>query len=55
MVGTPWSLDVDGMRGRLPFLNVDGVALHFPTSGMDGVDDDGMVGQLPFSHVDGVR
>ena len=54
MVGTPLSLDVDKVRERLLFLDVDGVALHLPTSDMDGAEDDVVVGQLPFSHVDGV-
>ena len=42
------------MGGQLPFLHVEGVALHLPTSNMDGVEDDGVVGRLPFSCVDGV-
>ena len=46
MVGTPWSLDVDGMREWVPFLDVDGVALHLSTSDMDGVEDDGVGGSF---------
>ena len=54
MVGTPWSQDVDRVRGWLPLLDVGGVALCLPTSNMDGVEDSGVVRRLPLSHVDGM-